>query len=365
MYRFRNSLKLLCWIGLGVFISGCEPSSPEDMLNNYQYRISNVMEVSQAVISDLPTRPAFPLRRHLIYPTLEVREGLLDVINLKTCNLLPLIAERNSSLGKVYAPSQKMRYELTFYHAIGQCKKALEDTPTADQALLAQVSSIYQAKHDNLPAELWNGIFTAKELELNFSRAKETLPLIDDGSSQNSINAMKTLIGIIRAPLAGDRWELPPALDTIESSYNVLYNNRSGPKILSSLQLLTTHLSQASDTLERGLQQKQLCFNNTPSTRAKIIQNVFYKYYIGEVQPYLANVHKYAVAWTAVNKELMASFKAYNLEPPEQLAKYQHVVLSHDEPDSLWARYLEARNKHTQSWQKLLKQCGMMPKHSD
>ncbi|WP_420554167.1 DUF3080 family protein [Neptuniibacter marinus] len=365
MPLFRYSYHLLWGTLLTLILTGCERDTPEEMLNNYQYRISNVLKVDQLHVEDTPSRHQFPLRRHLIRPTKEIREGLLDVMNLKECKLLPLIAERNSSLGKVYAPSQKMYYELIFFHALEKCRKKLNTDTQVDQKLLAQVDTIYQIKKENLPSELWNGIFTAKEIELNFSRAKDLLPLLDDGSTQNSINAIKTLTDIIKSPRLDTQWEIPQALNNLESNYKILYNNRSGPKILSSLQLLTAHLMNASQTIEHGLQKKQLCFNNTPSRRARIIQNVFYKYYIGEVQPYLAMVHKYAVEWRSANNQLIDSFNSYNLKPSKQLEIYQRLILSNSQPDSLWAQYIFARDKHTQSWQKLLKQCGMMPTHSD
>jgi hypothetical protein len=37
------------------------------------------------------------------------------------------------------------------------------------------------------------------------------------------------------------------------------------------------------------------------------------------------------------------------------------MVLSKTDNKSLWMQYIKARNKHTQAWQTLLKQCGMMP----
>ena len=360
MKPIRPSLLLIFTLSLCALVSGCQRGTPEAMLENYQYRISNVLDINNSVDYNIETRPLFPHRRDRILPTVELREGLIDVLKLRDCGLLPLIAERNSALGKVYAPSQKMRYELRFYDQLHQCINKLKKNEESSQ-LLMHLSEIQKIKYNNLPAELWNGVFTSQELEGNFSRKKVPLPLIDNGSSDSSLKALKTLTYIIRTPLRDKTWSLPSVLPELEASYEILNSNKSGPKILSALQLITLHLNRASTTLQISMSTRQLCRQGRPSAQAKILYNVFQKYYIGEVQPYLAMIHKHANEWLDVNNHLIDSFKEFDLIAPKQFETYQRMVLSKTEPQSLWGQYITARNKHTQSWQKLLKQCGMMP----
>lgn len=353
--------KFFCLLLISLLLQGCERSTPEDILENYQYRISNVLEIEQRDNYQIPIRPLFPLRRQLKMPTVEIREGLFDLLKLKECGLLPLIAERNSSLGKVYLPSQKMSYELRFIHTLKTCSEKLSTATEENRKHQQLVNEILQIKQRNLPAELWNGIFTSKEIEVNFSRDKEPLPLQNDAEVMASISAIKKLTAIVRTPLVKEDWPLPPELSQIESFNEVLFINQSGSKILSSIQLMTIHLDQASDTLEQGMQKQKLCTNNNVSNKAKIMKNIFYKYYIGEVQPYLASVHKSGDGWLQATNHLINSFKEYELILPKELETYQRMILSKTDETSVWGRYIKARNKHTQAWQKLLKQCGMMP----
>ncbi len=360
MQQLSHKRLIICLFILLSPLTGCDRATPEAVLENYQYRISNVLDIPNTHNYKLETRPLFPPRRDRILRTTELREGLLDVLKLKDCHLIPLIAERNSSLGKVYAPSQKMRYELQFYHLLRLCRLSLVDS-TTDKAFIERLKEIQRIKHKNLPSELWNGVFTSKEIEMNFARDKAPLPLLDNGSSAATFEALRSLIAIIRTPLEEQAWSPPKELPKLESFYETLNKNQSGPKILSALQLVTLHLNIASTTLEEGMAKHPLCFQQKPTRNAKIMKNIFYKYYIGEVQPYLAVVHRNANEWLDLNNHLIDSFREFNLIVPKQLETYQRMVLSKSEQHSLWSNYIRARDKHTKSWQKLLKQCGMMP----
>jgi len=350
---FSLILSLFC-------LSGCENDQPEDVLDNYTSRLSRVLDV-QHELPSAPDIPVFPNRRDRIIATLEIREGLLDVLKLKQCNLLPLIAERNSSLGKVYSASQKLVYELKFYVAIRNCLDDLKNDQQADSKLLKQVTEIYQTKHANLPAEIWNGVYTSKELERNFSIGEAPLPLQADGTSASMLEAYTALTSL--ADLSADEtpWSLPDFVLNIELIYEQLHRNRSGAKILTSLKLVTQYLNHASNLIEHHLAQKPICFNGKINQKAKILQNVFYKYYAAEFQPYLVHVHKTAQAWLDLNNNFIANLTTQGLVLQPTVTAYQRRIIARNSELSLWSEYEASRTRHIKAWQTILKQCGMMP----
>lgn len=360
MRRYIRTLSV-CALTL---VAGCSESTPESMFENYLYRLGNSLSVDIPKAAEISPRPLFPLRRTRIIPTTEIREGLFDALELNACQLLPLIAERNSSLGKVYPPSLKLNYEIRFFNRLSQCRSNLHQSSTVTPELAIQLDELYVIKRQNLAAELWNGIYNSEALEQNFSRDYTPLPLIDNGSSDSSIKALKTLSSLTtlneKSPFL--KVKLP---DDLGEAYEVLFKNRTGPQILSSLQLITRDLNQASQMLETRLSGRPLCFNNTPSNKSKILQNVFFKYYIGEVQPYMAYVHRHADRWLQTHLVLMDSYQQLELKIPHEMETYRLKVLSKSEPYSLWQNYIEARDKHTRSWQKILKLCGLMPTTRD
>lgn len=355
-------IKTLTLIGLIVsclYLTGCDRNQPEDMLENYTSRVSRVLEVDKP-LPPAPEIPLFPQRRDRIIPTQEIREGLLDVLNLKRCNLLPLIAERNSSLGKVYPASQKMVYELKFFDAVRSCLTTVK-FDNDDPELLAQLSDIYEIKSANLTAEIWNGIYTSSEVENNFSIGEQPLPLEPDGASSTMLEAFSTLSSLSNLVKDHPQWKLPAFIYDIEPLYEHLHRNRSGAQSLASLQLVTRYLNHSANLIELHLEKKPICFNGKISQKAKILQNVFYKYYAGEVQPYMVQVHNSSKTWLDLNNSLFDNLISGGLNLSPSVITFKQKVLNRNSESGLWSEYESARDRHVQAWQAVLKQCGMMP----
>ena len=189
-------LSFVLILSLSLLLSGCSRDTPEAMLDNYLYRLSNTLDLPQPKTYEPKVRLQFPAKRQRILNTIEIREGLLDVLKLERCNLLPLIAQRNSSLGKVATPSVKLGYELEFFSLLNQCRRTLNQESDVDTELLTRINEIYTIKRNNLAAELWNGIYTSEAIELNFSLRQSPLPLQDNGSPQQSLKALQTLVAL-------------------------------------------------------------------------------------------------------------------------------------------------------------------------
>jgi len=357
--------RLSIFIALLLSLSGCSRDTPEQVLENYLYRLSNTLDLNQPQSYSPNVRLQFPLKRDRILKTTEIREGLLDVLKLKRCDLLPLIAERNSSLGKVAKPSTKLQYELNFYHLLNQCRESLRNDSTIETELLKRVNEIYSIKRENLPAELWNGIFTAPEIEVNFSLSQTPLPIIDNSSSQQSIEALHTLVNLTAHNL-DQLGTTKPNEELLNQAFKILHSNRSGPSIISSVEILTYHLDQAAQLLEqRNSPNNPLCRNQSPNKTARILENVFYKFYISEVLPYLAQTDRYASQWLDLNQQLLQNYTALSVSIPQSMETYSTTMLSKTAPQGLWLNYQRARDKHTAAWQKTLKNCGMMPTQKD
>ena len=151
-------------------------------------------------------------------------------------------------------------------------------------------------------------------------------------------------------------------LEQLDTAINTLHSNRSGSEILSSLEMLTYYLQQATRVLEQAhLTNRLQCYNLQPSRQAKILENVFRKFYIGEVQTYLSSSHRYSSQWLELNTRLLGNLKQLGLAIPKGMETYSTALLSKTADNNLWSNYIQARDKHTAAWQKLLKQCGLMP----
>ncbi|WP_151704633.1 DUF3080 family protein [Nitrincola alkalilacustris] len=364
MIKVHEACLILLAVLTAGTISGCSEPTPEKMMQTYAQRLGNALdqpvEYSASTLQPLPSQPP---RRQRLLPVTEIREGLFDVLNLRHCNLLPLVAQRNSSLGRVMPPSQQLIYELQFLQAIAECEDLLHALITKDldleeefKGVLQQISEIHRIKRDNLPAVIWNSLYTAPEMEKQFAINQPPLPLNNAGLFATIEPSLEMFARISSQTQPGTDFIEAGAVKALEQDYERLYRSDFGAQLLKSLLHLTHLLDAAADAIESRLERLPVCYNGRPNPQAEILRNVFTRFYAQEIQGYLATVHQQGIRWLELQQQIMAP-----LPIPDSTAPYYRQVVSTDSPNSLWQAYTAARDRHTSAWQQLLGQCGMMP----
>lgn len=321
-------------------------------------RVSNTIEQDIDTKLEASDRiPLFPRKRERIKQTEEIRQGLIEVLDLKYCaGMLNLIAQRNSNLGRVMQPSQQMTYEIRFFSNLESCKEKLVQDNSQPPELRQQIDTIYKIKAKNLKKEIWNGIYGADEFAANFSRSEEPIPTEGDSgfsATRSAINAF-TLLATISPENAG-QFDLS-RLSNLEDSYQTLHTNRYGSHLLKSLILLSETMERTSAAIHKRLDKRPFCFPGHRTQKRDILHNVFIKYYSQRFQPYLSRVHREGEQWRSFTEKMIGQFEA----TPAVQAHYEQT-LSLTSETSLWNRYIKARDAHTKAWQRILGQCDLMP----
>jgi len=352
-------MRLLIYFLLYSGLAGCGRDTPQAVLDNYLERVASTLE--QPLPELITARvQALPARRERRLPVVEVRAGILDALDLGDCGLLPLIAERNSILGKVKPPSAVMRYEFQFFALLDACYRRDQRNPINEREFSIYLAEIYRTKRKNLSAIVWNALFTSAELEANLSLAKDPLPLLGNPGYGDSLRALQALDRYRQAVLSqrsGAPFRVPPANQDLENHYFALYRSTYGGQLFSSLRLLTAKLNQAATLIDRTLEHRPFCLSGRPTPKAQYLKNVFTQFYAGEVQPYLAMVHRQGEPWLTLMAQLAAPLDGES----GPLDDYRQRMLSTTAPDSLWSQYQRSLQRHTESWQRVLHQCGLMP----
>ncbi|WP_158278828.1 DUF3080 family protein [Leucothrix arctica] len=355
--------RALATLSLLTLLAACRASAPQAMLEDYAARMSTVLdtEINLSLTQAALTLPAFPAKRERLLQTTELRENLWDVLDFRQCDMLQLISERNSSLGKVMQPSQKMRYELRFIKTLQNCRetlKAIENPDDTQLAFQSRLEEIYQTKRDNLSLEVWNGIYGSNEIDQHFKVGKPPLPLTADnnGHVQQAFEQLAELATLSKF----DAITLPVWLDKVEAPYEVMHRSEFGSHLLSSLSMMTQTLDRTAAAIEERLKRKPFCFPDHQPPHAKTLNNVFHKYYAGKVQPYMAVIQRQGKPWFVLHDNLMSQLPA-----PSAMQNYQQQVVGVSVKNSLWGQWVQARKRHTNAWQKILGQCNMMPGASD
>ncbi|WP_421863901.1 DUF3080 family protein [Motiliproteus sp.] len=329
------------------------------MLEDYLQRVANVLEAepqssnaeTRAVMLPLPSR-----RERRLTPE-ELRSGLLDSLELRHCGLLPLIAERNSSLGKVMKPSLQLNYELQFFAKLQPCLKRDQQQSISDTEFSAQLQQIYRIKSANLVPVWWNSVFAAEAMERNLSLSRPPIPLQGNPGYGDSFRALEVM-GTLAQPLnpPADPFPLPNQLERLESGHESLYNSEYGSQLFSSIALLIDALNRTALTLDRATRQRPLCLNGHSTTQAEYLRNVFDRYYGGGVQPYLSRTYRNGRAWLEMMDKL-----AQQAQPSVAWVHYHQQMLDPLAKNGLWQQFERAIQQHTRSWKQVLSSCGLMP----
>ncbi|KEA62796.1 hypothetical protein ADIMK_3268 [Marinobacterium lacunae] len=328
------------------------------MLERYTERVGNAIE--QTIQTDyqqaLAQRPALPPRRLRLLEIEPINEGLIDVLDFRHCDLLHVIAERNTSLGKLAGYSQRLIYELKILPALRACHARIIDQKLdVPDRLKLRLTQIITQKEQSFGALLWNTFYTSDEMEQQFALNQPPLPLqgvLELSSIKPALDHFVLLADLVNK----SSWNTPEFGTALEEDFESLYRSNFGAQWLTSITLLTHTLERTADAIEQRLSRRPICFNNKPNNQANIIRNVFQRFYAGELQPYLSLVDRQGREWLSYHHRIMSQ-----LPVPEAASNYFHVQLDLTAPEGIWQRYIDARDRHTRAWQRLLRQCGMMP----
>lgn len=353
----KHRLLLMCATTLSLI--GCSNDSPKGMLEDYMSRVGNTIDVEIDTTLETEGRiPLFPRKRERVQQTEEVRQGLIEVLDLDYCTgMLNLIAQRNSNLGRVMLPSQQMAYEIRFFNNLNSCREKLLRDRSHPSELQDQIEAIYQIKASNLKKEIWNGIYSSDEFAANFSRSEDAIPMKGESGFSATKNAMEIFKQLAAISPTNIQQFNQNNLATLEEQYKTLNSNRYGSRLLKSLDVMTETMERTSKAIHERLDRRPFCFPGHQTQKRDILHNVFVKFYSQQFQPYLSRVHREGEQWRNLNETLINEF-----EPTPAVKQYYEKTLSLTSDNSLWRRYIEARDAHTKAWQRILGQCDLMPR---
>lgn len=350
---FMGSIRRVAVALLGgsaaVLLSGCH-RGPDAMMADYATRIARISE--QPVEITLTESIAYPRSRDRRIPLPEIRARLLALTDFQRCNLTQLIAERNSILGRYWEATRRLDYEFRFSHRLARCQRWLIQQPDLDAddtALLEQLNSLSLIKAKTRPLAWWAATWAGDEFADYFSAAAP-FPSVE---AQAPIAAF-TPLAAVAAQLDDppDGINLPEIELALQNLRRVPY----GGGWARATNRMTLTLHAAAGALN-AVNTQRLCPQATPSPKARIFENVFYRQYAERLQPYLSALHRQGEAQLVALEPLLATMPR---DAPDAFKAYAQRVLS-SEPGSLWADMSTARHRHTEAWQRILRDCNLMP----
>ncbi|WP_339842629.1 DUF3080 family protein [uncultured Halopseudomonas sp.] len=348
--------KLLILIGISLLLAGCERSPPAArQMDNYLERLGRVLDQDhQEYNVEELSKYRLPERRERLIDIEPMRISLIKLlVDTRRCKpLQQRVSERNSILGKVMPWSHRLAFEGELIRAIEDCAVILSDDPDRED-LIAELEQLAADKRAQLPAVFWNALNASEEFEYYLRFAAEPLPVQEQ--------ALEDRRGALALSELADTGlglpdQLPPPLPELEAHFQSLHQSERSSQLIHSLSRMTHTLEQATNMLSSSA-ARQLCPMGQPTSRSRILLNVFVLFYAGEIQPYMAQIQRLGQPW----QQNISQLKAVPAIPPAT-ANYLGSLAGED--NALWLRYQRQLTAHSEAWQEVLGACQMRPGQS-
>ncbi|WP_311568450.1 DUF3080 domain-containing protein [Photobacterium arenosum] len=333
----------LSLLSLLIILAGCDRQSSDNQFADYADRLASVLDVSSPKEPD--TRlPPLPDVSDLLHRTEDVRMGLFDAYELRKCGLFHLIAERNSVLGKVQDRTRQLRYELLLLDGIGHCIATLPE----DNDLRVQLIEVQTTKKDDLPKYLWNMLLTGEEWQKQFKPAHSAFSLNTIPDATATLQAISGLAHIA-SQISAQHSVSAQAAERLISYEENIHRSRFIGQLFYSMARATDWLNTTTSLLSQN-DATVVCGPNRNQQKANFLENVFYKFFITDIQPYLATLD---ARYQDIQPDLQTLFAIPNR--PAALADYHSFYIDGD----IHRQFRDATLNHVSYWQTLFKRCGI------
>ncbi|MFU8816683.1 MAG: DUF3080 family protein [Pseudomonadales bacterium] len=324
-----------------VVLAGCQPQAPGAPLEEYLVRVARVVGATAEVPEPEPL-PRYPERRAL---AVDIPQHSIDVANfieLHGCDMGELVGFRNSPLGRLQAPSQRLGYEAAWLAAVAGCAADADADAGADAD--GWLGELRDDKRAALPALFWNATFAAEEMRAALGFAAR--PAADDFA-----DLLRGLSDRLTA-LEADEFELnglERLLGTLRQGSWAGPARRDWARWRGHLDAVATLLDDAAP---------RLCLNRQPTPRSRRLYNVFVLFYVEAIQPELALRMREHEAWIAELARLSQRLEAVQ---PEAYRAWFDAVVAPQQPSSEWRRTQASVLNHARAWQEIFTSCAIEP----
>lgn len=321
---------------LVVFLTACK-SKPHSIGPNQADldRVANIL--------DQPKTELMPIldsiHRLSIDRFSETRIALMNALKLGNCRLFPLIAERNSSLGKQKQESIRLIYEWKIAAGLKACK-SLKNEPWFKDALLS--------KQDDVEIAVINLLLKSQEADLLHSKIYRPFSKFSDSTiayEQRSEPIRRVLIQALN-------YETPLSLRETTNFEIALYQwsrTQHHANLRQGVQESTNWLVAANRLQSDAILTDHICPLGTPTPKARRIRLFLNSYFKANIQPQLSAISRslrsFVSQWSSVQLDTF---------PNDELS--MHLLKLRVDADKRLKIELQ---RHIKQWQIILKKCQL------
>ena len=351
-------------------------STVKQSIDDYAARLSRVLDTplpdsfNDKITTPLPKLADSATLKHAIEG---VNINLREFYALQDCELGTVVAERNTSLGKSQLPSQRLVYESKLLNVLKSCEAALTKENESNQrnaALAATIASWREQKTQDYSKTWANLVQGSQELRLALNTPERLFSVENNKDALSSVNALYYINNLSNKELLlSDVYSSNTASSDTETEAT---NENNSEKIIESSELeqqlkiirsarlpatlwhtqqtLTQNLSLLTNMLETELDAVS-CPEGRASDKAKILRNVFYLFFIEEIQPVGSLVNQYHYKLAPLWEDWLAQ--------PSLHEEFKRYIRQQSQDG--FNQYSSAMKAHVNLWQGFLGRCNLSP----
>ena len=351
-------------------------STVKQSIDDYAARLSRVLDTplpdsfNDKITTPLPKLADSATLKHAIEG---VNINLREFYALQDCELGTVVAERNTSLGKSQLPSQRLVYESKLLNVLNSCEAALTKENKSNQrnaALAATIASWREQKTQDYSKTWANLVQGSQELRLALNTPERLFSVENNKDALSSVNALYYINNLSNKELLlSDVYSSNTASSDTETEAT---NENNSEKIIESSELeqqlkiirsarlpatlwhtqqtLTQNLSLLTNMLETELDAVS-CPEGRASDKAKILRNVFYLFFIEEIQPVGSLVNQYHYKLAPLWEDWLAQ--------PSLHEEFKRYIRQQSQDG--FNQYSSAMKAHVNLWQGFLGRCNLSP----
>nr|WP_284048151.1 DUF3080 family protein [Marinobacter sp. ATCH36] len=319
-------------------------------MDDYVAQVAEALELSPE-FSEIRPVAQIPRRRDRVLEMPDLDMGMLDFFSLYGCELQYVVGERNSIMGKVMQPLNRLRYEARFIRAAEDCLPKTER-----EGMKETLEEAIESKAETLHVAVWNATWGVEEVERLFTRSEGYYPGESDETPVAALAAdVERLNRTVAGLLGGNSDE---SLDYIGEVHQRWQAEHRAGQLMNSVRLLTTRLDDASSLLAARAESATLCPSGEPEDAPAGLLNAYADGFEGRVKSYLAGIGQ-ARKTLAKPLDKLAILQADTM--PDAFRDWYGENLDTDGARSLWGQLDQAVETHTRQWQQVFDQCGLSP----
>ncbi|WP_116473200.1 DUF3080 family protein [Zobellella maritima] len=334
---------------VSLWLTACDADNElQHHFQTYLTRVAHVLETTPPALSPPPPLPPFPAQRQLQQLPPRISAGLLDTLKLGQCQLLSLVGEHNSPLGRTRGAASQLIYHLQFQQGLQDCIAH----PDTDRQLLGWLHKLEQQKAPLLVLYHWNMMVSEPEIRAVLTPRQRILPFAEQAGFHATLAAFE-LFERLRHIAQGKSVQLPIGEQQVNRVLSGLYGNDYLGQLFYSLHASTHYLRQSMVFL-----QQLADVDCGPSGRAgaERLRNAMQHYYIKDIQGYFSRIDRQFVELAPL---ISASLQAPRART-EIIAAYR-AQMAAGLQSVLYLEYRQNVLEHARLWQQFLTRCDISP----